>query len=110
MPKIKLSVCILALNEEKNLKSCLESVKSLASEIIVGIDDQTTDDSFAVAKAYTANVFKLKHVELFHVNKQKVVDKASQDWVLWLDADERLSDDLIDEIKEVVEKEKLRDI
>jgi glycosyltransferase involved in cell wall biosynthesis len=104
MPKIKLSVCILALNEEKNLKACLESVSRLASEIIVGVDDQTTDKTFEVAKDMATKVFKIKHVELFHVNKQKVVSNASQPWVLWLDADERLDDELEDEIRVVVSK------
>ena len=87
MQKIKLSVCVLALNEEKNLRACLESVSSLASEVIVGVDDQTSDKTFEVAKGLAAKVFRLRHVELFHVNKQKVVDRASQPWVLWLDAD-----------------------
>ena len=102
MPKIKLSVCVLALNEEKNLKACLESVRPLASEILVGIDDKTTDKSLEVAKKYTEKVYKLKHVKLFHVNKQKVVDKASQPWVLWLDADEVVDKDLGVEIKKVI--------
>ncbi len=99
MPKSKLSVCVLALNEADKLKSCLESVKKLADEIIVGIDDQTSDDSFKVAKKYTDKVFVLKHVRLFHVNKQKVVDKATQPWILWLDADEKLEPGLVTEIK-----------
>jgi glycosyltransferase involved in cell wall biosynthesis len=108
MPKIKLSVCVLALNEEKNLKACLESVKDIALEIIVGVDDQTTDKTIDIAKTFTDKVFKLKHVELFHLNKQKVVDKASQSWVLWLDADEKLDEELVAEIRDVI-KEKHAD-
>ncbi|MEA3355695.1 MAG: glycosyltransferase family 2 protein [Patescibacteria group bacterium] len=106
MQKFDLSVCILALNEEKNLSICLESIKSWAGEIIIGIDDQTTDKSLEIAKTFTNKVFKLKHVELFHKNKQKVVDKATKSWVLWLDADEKVDDDLVKEIKRVV-KEKV---
>ena len=102
MQKIKLSVCVLALNEEKNLRACLESVSSLASEVIVGVDDQTSDKTFEVAKGLAAKVFRLRHVELFHVNKQKVVDRASQPWVLWLDADERLDKGLEAEIRKIV--------
>jgi glycosyltransferase involved in cell wall biosynthesis len=104
MPKIKLTVCILALNEEKNLKACLVSVKSFASEIIVGVDDQTSDKTVEIAKGFTDKVFKLKHEELFHLNKQKVVDRASQPWVLWLDADEKLDQELEAEIRMIVSK------
>ena len=102
MPKNNLSVCVLALNEAENLKKCLESVRQLADEIVVGVDDQTTDDSLKVAQRHTKKAFKLKHEKLFHVNKQKVVNKATQPWVLWLDADEVVDKDLVTEIRKVI--------
>ncbi|MFH1280361.1 MAG: glycosyltransferase family 2 protein [Candidatus Beckwithbacteria bacterium] len=104
MQKLDLSVCVLALNEAKNLKKCLESVKDWAGEIIVGVDDLTTDNSLTLAKQYTERVFKLKHAELFHENKQKVVDRATKSWVLWLDADEQVDEDLAQEIGEVIKE------
>ena len=107
MPKTKISVCVLALNEEKNLKACLESVKTLADEVVVGIDDLSTDKSYEVASKYTDKVIKLKHESLFHINKQKVVDKATQPFVLWLDADEIVDKDLGSEIKKVIKNKKI---
>lgn len=107
MPKTKISVCVLALNEEKNLKICLESIKGLASEIVVGIDDLTTDESYAVASKYTDKVIKLKHENLFHINKQKTVEAATGDWILWLDADETVDKDLSSEIKKVIKNKKV---
>jgi len=105
MPKLKLSVCILGLNEQENIFSCLKSVDSWAEEIIVGIDDRTTDKTEEVAKKYTNKVYLLPHKDMFHKNKQKVVDKARQPWVLWLDADEKISEELKKEIENVVKKE-----
>jgi len=107
MPKLDISVCVLALNEEKNLKECLESVKDWAGEIIVGVDDQTSDRTLKIAQSFTKKAYLLPHKELFNINKQKVTDKAVKKWVLWLDADEKVSPELAEEIKNTIKRSDL---
>ena len=106
MPKLKISVCVLALNEEKNLKPCLESVKAWAKEIIVTVDNQTTDKTELIAKQFTDKVKVRPHQDMFNINKQWTADQASQGWILWLDADEKVSKKLAEEIKQVLTKPK----
>jgi glycosyltransferase involved in cell wall biosynthesis len=99
---MKLSVCTLALNEENHLEQALESVKKIADEIIVVIDDRTTDSSETIARRFTDKVYIKKHKDNFHFNKQWAIDKAKGEWVFWLDSDEYLSDELIEEIRKIV--------
>lgn len=102
MPKSKLSVVLATYNEEKNLGACLESVKDFASEIIV-VDGTSHDNTVAIAKKYGAIVKVVPNQKIFHINKQKAMDMATNDWVLQLDADEIVSSDLAEEIKKVIE-------
>jgi glycosyltransferase involved in cell wall biosynthesis len=97
---MKLSVCLLCLDEEKNLKRCLDAVKDIAGEIVIGIDDKTTDKTEEIAKKYTKNVFVLKHNDNFHLLKKQVIEKCQSDWILQLDADEVVTPELAKEIKE----------
>lgn len=98
---MKLSVALAVFNEEKNLGKCLESVKDLASEIVV-VDGSSTDRSVEIAKSYGAKIIITDNPPIFHINKMKAVDAASGDWILQLDADERISPALSEEIKKVV--------
>ena len=96
----KLSVVIATLNEEKNIADCLKSVKGLADEIIV-VDASSQDKTREIAKKWRAKVYKIKNYPIFHKNKQIAVDKAKGEWVLQLDADERISPALASEILSV---------
>jgi len=97
----KLSVVLATRNEEKNIKECLLSVQQIADEIIV-VDEGSTDRTREIAKGLGARVFKVKHEPVFHVTKQKALDKASGDWILQLDADERVTSELGSEIKNIL--------
>lgn len=101
MVKRKLSVVLATRNEEENIGDCLESVKDIADEIIV-VDESSTDKTGEIAKKYGAKVFKVKHAPIFHKTKQKALDKATSDWILQLDADERATRELSAEIVEVI--------
>ena len=85
-----LSVVLATLNEEQNIGSCLESIKTIADEIII-VDESSTDKTREIAEKYGAKVIKVKHKENFHINKQKAIETATGDWILQLDADERVS-------------------
>lgn len=93
-----LSVVLATYNEEKNLESCLTSVRGLADEIIV-VDGSSTDWTRDIAKKFNARVFKVPNLPMFHTNKQLAVDKAKGDWILQLDADEVVTPQLKQEIK-----------
>ncbi len=97
--QIKLSVCIITFNEEKNIRKCLESVK-WADEIVV-VDSCSTDETVQICRQYTDKVIEKKwpgHVK----QKQFALEQAMGDWILFLDADERLSKEAAREIKDRV--------
>jgi len=96
----KLSVVLATFNEEKNLGRCLESVKDIASEIIV-VDGTSKDKTVEIARKYGAKVHVTTNPPIFHINKQKAIDRASGDWILQLDADEVVSEELG---REIIEK------
>src|SRR3989338_7619182 len=96
-----ISIVLATFNEEKNLSDCLESVKDLANEIIV-IDGLSTDKTVEIAKKYKAVVKVTSNPPIFHINKQKAIDKATKDWILQLDADERVTPELKKEILSVI--------
>lgn len=99
-----LSVVLATFNEEKNLPDCLESVKDLAQEIII-VDGTSTDNTVQVAKRFGAKVTVTDNPPIFHINKQKAIDQATKDWILQLDADERVTPKLAEEIKKVINEQ-----
>lgn len=97
----KLSVVLATYNEEKNIGDCLESVRDIADEIIV-VDGSSADKTADIAKRMGAKVVVTDNPEIFHINKQKALDLAVYEWILQLDADERVTDNLAAEIKRVI--------
>jgi glycosyltransferase involved in cell wall biosynthesis len=97
----KLSVVLATRNEEGSIGRCLESVKGIADEIIV-VDEYSTDRTGDIAKEYGAKVFLEPHHSIFHITKEKALEKATGDWILQLDADEVVTPALATEIKEVI--------
>jgi glycosyltransferase involved in cell wall biosynthesis len=91
----KLSVLIIAGNEEKNIRDCLESVK-WADEIIV-VDSESKDKTAEISREYTRKVY-INKWEGFAAQRRLSLSKASNEWILSLDADERVSPELKDEI------------
>ncbi|CEG56312.1 glycosyltransferase family 2 protein [Legionella fallonii] len=94
-----LTVIIISKNEEANIGQCLKSV-SFADEIIV-LDSGSTDNTVAIAKQYTDNVFSTDWPG-YGIQKQRALSRAKGDWVLNLDADESVSPELQEEIKEAI--------
>ena len=97
----KLSVVLATYNEEENIEECLKSVKDIADEICI-VDGTSDDKTVSIAKKYTSKIIVTDNPQIFHINKQKAIDMASNDWILQLDADERVSADLAAEIKEII--------
>jgi glycosyltransferase involved in cell wall biosynthesis len=99
-----LSVVLATFNEETNLKDCLESVKDIANEIVV-VDGGSQDKTVEIAKKMNAKVIETTNPTIFHINKNKAINAATSDWILQLDADERVSTDLSNEIRKVINDE-----
>lgn len=99
----KLSVVLATFNEEKNIARCLSSVKDIASEIVV-VDGSSKDKTVEIAEKYGAKVHVTTNPPIFHINKQKAIQRATGDWILQMDADEVVSEGLAKEITSVIEK------
>jgi len=93
-----LSAILITRNEEANLEDCLASLDGLADQIVV-VDTQSTDRTLAIAQKYGALVDAPADWPGFGPQKNRALDLATGDWVLSLDADERLTPELRLEIK-----------
>jgi len=91
----KVSVIIITGNEENNITDCLKSVQ-WADEIIV-VDSESTDKTVEISKKFTEKVFVKKWLG-FAKQKKYALSLASNNWVLSIDADERITEELAEEI------------
>ena len=92
-----ISVVISAFNEEDDIKDCLESVRQLADEIIL-VDNSSTDRTVTITRQFTKKIFSRPNNPMLNINKNFGFTKASGDWILNLDADERVTPELRKEI------------
>jgi len=97
-----LSIVILTKNEGKNIGPCLESVKGWASEIIV-VDDESTDRTVEIVRQYTDKII-IRKMDVEGRHRNFAYTLAKNLWVLSLDADERLTEELKKEIAETLSK------
>jgi (heptosyl)LPS beta-1,4-glucosyltransferase len=104
-----LSVVLIVKNEAKNLEDCLKSVVEFASEIIV-YDTGSTDNTVEIAKKYTQKVILDNDWQGFGKARQKAQSHAQSDWVLMLDADERVTEDLRDSIIETIIQNQMQNV
>ena len=90
-----LSVLVITKNEERNMAACLASV-AWAKEIVV-VDAGSTDATVEIARTMTSKVF-VREWDGFGPTKNFGLNQATGEWVLWLDADERVTETLRDEM------------
>lgn len=95
----KLSVIIICKDEAKDIADCLRSV-TFADEIIV-LDSGSSDNTVAICRQYTSHVFETDWPG-FGRQKNRAREHASGDWILSIDADERVSDELQQEILKAI--------
>ncbi len=100
---MKISAVIITYNEEKRLEAALKSLVDVVDEIIV-VDRYSDDDTVKLARKYTDRVF-LRRWTNFSDQKNYGNTKAKFPWILSLDADERLSPELREEIIRLKERE-----
>ncbi|MCG3210040.1 MAG: hypothetical protein FOGNACKC_03669 [Anaerolineae bacterium] len=95
------SLCMIVKNEAANLAGCLRSVGDLASEVIV-VDTGSTDQTVDIAQALGARVEYFTWIDDFAAARNESLRHASGDWILWLDADDRLSPANVNQLKNAV--------
>ncbi|WP_162062308.1 glycosyltransferase family 2 protein [Vibrio taketomensis] len=92
MKKHTLSVIVITKNEQDRIETCLQSVVDVADEIIV-LDSGSTDETVNICRRYTDNV-EITDWPGFGVQKQRALAKVTKDWVLSIDADEALDEEM----------------
>ncbi len=103
---LPVSVIVPVRNEARNLPRCLESLKNVG-EVCV-IDSQSTDDTPAIARSYGAKVVQFHYAGGWPKKRQWAMDTLplAHDWILLLDADEVLTPDLAEEIRNAIQDPK----
>ncbi len=103
---IPLSVIVITRNEERNIVPCLESVR-WADEIVV-VDAQSKDATLTLARRFTEKIF-VEPWKSFSDAKEFAVSKSRHEWILWVDADERVTPELASEIQSLLTTPDMKD-
>jgi glycosyltransferase involved in cell wall biosynthesis len=88
---VTVSLCAIVLDEELLLPAMLRGVVDLVDELVVGVDDRTTDTTDAILASAGAHVARFTWADDFAAARNSVLERATGDWILALDADERLT-------------------
>jgi len=99
-----LSLCMIVKNEEKNIGECLKSAKGLADEIIV-TDTGSGDNTIKIAKSYGAKIEHFEWTKNFSAARNHSISKATGRWIIWLDADDRLPEKTVKELRKTLSYE-----
>ena len=98
--KLPISLCLFVKNEERNIRDCIESVFPVISEVVI-LDTGSTDNTLKLAEKYSPVVYKVGFSDFGSIRTLSA-HLASQEWVLMLDADERLSGEDWPLLKELI--------
>lgn len=93
----KLSLCMIVKNEEKNLARCLASVKDVVDEIVI-VDTGSVDKTSGIAESFKAKIFHFNWINDFSAARNFALSKCTGSWILYLDADEELNSNSINEL------------
>jgi glycosyltransferase involved in cell wall biosynthesis len=96
-----LSVILIANNEANNILDCLASV-SFADQIVVVVDSGNTDNTVELARSVGAQVVQTTDWPGFGAQKNRALDLATGDWVFSIDADERVTPELAQQLKTAI--------
>jgi tetratricopeptide (TPR) repeat protein len=101
---MRLSLCMIVKNEAENLPRCLESVKDAVDEMVV-LDTGSTDATIEIARSYGAQIAEFEWCDDFAVARNEALKHVTADWVLVLDADERLVTAVVPLLRQLIERE-----
>lgn len=97
MKRPVLSAAILARDEEHHIGECLESVAPIADEVVVILDDRSRDRTAEVCRAYGATLHRLAF-QSYPAQRNHALERCQGEWVLFIDADERITPELYKEL------------
>jgi len=97
----RLSISMIVRNEERFLEGCLQSVQGVADEIVI-VDTGSTDATADIARRYGARLHEITWEDDFSSARNECLSRCSGDWILYLDADERLAVDAKEELRRSV--------
>lgn len=101
---VKVSVVVLTKNEQEKIRDCLLSVKAWADEIVV-VDDESSDNTVSITREFTDRVL-VRKMDIEGRHRNWAYSQVGNDWVLSLDADERVTEELKREIELVLKEPK----
>ena len=97
---MRVTLSMIVKNESKYLRGCLDSVFGAVDEIVI-VDTGSNDDTIAIAEEYGAKVFHFPWQNDFSMARNFALEKSTGDWILYLDADERLTPGSIQELRKI---------
>ncbi|WP_143709797.1 glycosyltransferase family 2 protein [Paraclostridium bifermentans] len=97
---------MIVKNEEKNIKRCLDSIESIADEIII-VDTGSNDETLNICSNYNAKVINHKWNNDFSEARNVSLEYATKDYILFLDADEEISKEDLKKLKALLSSKKL---
>jgi glycosyltransferase involved in cell wall biosynthesis len=97
---MKLSSIVIAKNEEKNISRCIKSQLPCIDEIVVLIDKDSNDNTLEIVKSFDKVKYEIVEWMGYAKTKQYAVELTSNDWILWIDADEAITNNLATELNE----------
>lgn len=95
---IKLSSITIAKNEEKNIARCINSLRNCIDEVIVIVDSASNDRTKEIVRTFPEVKCVVSDWKGYAETKQYAISLCSNDWVFWIDADEVVSPQLVEEI------------
>lgn len=101
----KISAIIIAYNEEKKIRRCLESLKGVVDEVILVHDGECSDNTLKISEEYGAKIFIRQRIGQAEPHRPFAVGQSAHAWVLFIDADERLSCPLRQNLTEKINSE-----
>ena len=99
---ITLSLCMIVKNEQKNICRCLDNIKEVVDEIII-VDTGSTDETKKLAKKYTDKIYDMKWQDDFSLARNYSFEKATKEYIMWIDADEYMTKEQCLELKKLKE-------
>lgn len=100
---MRISLCVICKNEEQNIERCINSVKEVVDEIIV-VDTGSTDRTLELVKKAGAKVYEIQWENDFAKARNYALQKATGDWIIFLDADEYIGEGTAQYIRPTLEQ------
>ncbi|WP_409346272.1 glycosyltransferase [Paenibacillus sp. MBLB4367] len=99
--KVSVSLCMIVKNEEQTLRRCLDSIHALVDEIVI-VDTGSEDGTKDIARAYTTRIYDFEWVDDFAKARNFAFGMATKEFILWLDADDRLLSEDGDKLRKLL--------